>query len=54
LLVLAAIASFILGLGLPSIPCYISVSILVAPALMQMGVPKMAAHLFVLWLAIAS
>jgi TRAP transporter 4TM/12TM fusion protein len=54
LLVLAAIASFILGLGLPSIPCYISVSVLVAPALMQMGVPKMAAHLFVLWLAIAS
>jgi TRAP-type uncharacterized transport system fused permease subunit len=52
--VLAAIASFVLGLGLPSIPCYISVSVLVAPALIQMGVPKMAAHLFVLWSAIAS
>jgi len=54
LLILAAIASFVLGLGLPSIPCYISVSVLVAPALIQMGVSKMAAHLFVLWYAIAS
>jgi TRAP transporter 4TM/12TM fusion protein len=54
LLILAAAASFVLGLGLPSIPCYISVSVLVAPALIQMGVPKMAAHLFVLWYAIAS
>jgi TRAP transporter 4TM/12TM fusion protein len=54
LLVLAAMASFVLGLGLPSIPCYISVSILVAPALVQMGISKMAAHLFVLWYAIAS
>lgn len=54
LLLLSAIASFILGLGLPSIPCYISVSVLIAPALVQMGVPKMAAHLFVLWYAIAS
>ncbi len=54
LLVLAAVASFVLGLGLPSIPCYISVSVLVAPALVQMGISKMAAHLFVLWYAIAS
>jgi len=54
LLVLAAMASFVLGLGLPSIPCYISVSILVAPALVQMGISKMGAHLFVLWYAIAS
>jgi TRAP transporter 4TM/12TM fusion protein len=54
LLILAAMASFVLGLGLPSIPCYISVSVLVAPALIQMGVSKMGAHLFVLWYAIAS
>jgi len=54
LLVLAALASFVLGLGLPSIPCYISVAVLVAPALIQMGISKMAAHLFVLWYAIAS
>jgi TRAP-type uncharacterized transport system fused permease subunit len=54
LLVLAAMASFVLGLGLPSIPCYISVSVLIAPALVQMGISKMAAHLFVLWYAIAS
>lgn len=54
LLLLAAIASFILGLGLPSIPCYISVSVLVAPALIKMGISKMASHLFVLWMALAS
>ena len=54
LLVLAAMASFVLGLGLSSIPCYISVSVLVAPALIQIGISKMGAHLFVLWYAVAS
>ncbi len=54
LLVLAAISSFVLGLGLASIPCYIFVSIMVAPALEKMGIPQIVAHLFVFWWAVAS
>ena len=54
LLVLAAITCFIFGMGMPSIPCYIFVSIMVAPSLVEMGIPLIASHLFVLYLALAS
>lgn len=54
LLFLAAIASFVLGMGMTSIPCYIFVALMVAPALIQMGIAPIAAHLFVFWLALGS
>ena len=49
LLVLTAIASIILGTGLPVIVCYTLLSMLVAPALIKMGVYPMAAHLFIFY-----
>ncbi|MEE8472723.1 MAG: TRAP transporter fused permease subunit, partial [Dehalococcoidia bacterium] len=49
LLLLAMVASLILGLGLPTIVAYLTLAILVAPALVQMGVEPMAAHLFILY-----
>jgi len=54
LLFLAGVSSFVLGLGLASIPCYIFVAIMVAPALQKVGIPEIAAHLFVFWWAVAS
>jgi len=54
LLILAAITCFIFGMGMGSIPCYIFVSVMVAPALEQMGIPLIIAHLFVFWLALSS
>lgn len=54
LLILAGLASFIFGMGMTSIPCYIFVAIMVAPALERMGIPLISAHLFVFWLAMAS
>jgi len=49
LLVLVGLSSFILGMGMDSIPCYITVAILTAPALVKVGVPDYAAHLFVIY-----
>jgi TRAP transporter 4TM/12TM fusion protein len=49
LLVLTMIASLILGMGLPATPCYIILAVLSAPAIMQMGVSVLAAHLFVFY-----
>jgi len=46
-LLLAAIASIILGMGMPAVPIYIMLAVLIAPALADMGVPLIAAHLFV-------
>jgi TRAP transporter 4TM/12TM fusion protein len=54
LLVLTMIASLILGLGLPIIVSYLVLAVLVAPALTQMGVDPLAAHLFIFFFALVS
>jgi len=48
-LVLTMIASIILGMGLPTTAKYIILSTLAAPAIHKMGVPMLAAHLFILY-----
>jgi TRAP transporter 4TM/12TM fusion protein len=54
LLLLSAIACYILGMGMSSIPVYLTVAIMVAPALVKFGVSPLAAHLFVFWWALSS
>ncbi|MDR1180044.1 MAG: TRAP transporter permease [Spirochaetales bacterium] len=46
LMILTMFTSIVLGMGLPTSACYIIVAILIAPAMVKMGVPPMAAHLF--------
>jgi TRAP transporter 4TM/12TM fusion protein len=53
-LVLTMITSLILGMGLPTVAAYIIQAALTAPALVSMGVPVIAAHLFVFYFAILS
>ncbi|UQV60249.1 TRAP transporter permease [Corynebacterium propinquum] len=48
-LVLTMIACIILGMGLPSIPAYIITSTMAAPALAELGVEALVAHLFVFY-----
>lgn len=43
------LASIILGLGLPSIPCYIITATMAAPALSTFGIDPLASHLFVFY-----
>jgi TRAP transporter 4TM/12TM fusion protein len=54
LLVLAAVVSIILGMGLPTIGVYVMLAILVAPALVKVGVDPLAAHLFILYFGMMS
>jgi TRAP transporter 4TM/12TM fusion protein len=54
LLSLAAVVSIILGMGLPTIGVYIMLAILVAPALVKVGVPPLSAHLFILYFGMMS
>ena len=54
LLLLAAVVSIILGMGLPTIGVYVLLAILVAPALVKVGVPPLAAHLFILYFGMMS
>lgn len=53
-MVIAAVVAIILGMGLPTVPAYIVMSSLVAPALIQMGATPIAAHMFVLYFAVLS
>jgi TRAP transporter 4TM/12TM fusion protein len=49
LLVMCAVTSLVLGLGLTTTACYIFLAILVAPALEKMGLNKMAVHMFIFY-----
>lgn len=52
LLILTMICCIILGMGVSPTAAYIVLAILVAPALTQMGVVPLAAHLFIFYFAI--
>ena len=53
-LILTAIAGIILGMGLPTTPAYIVQVALLIPAIIKLGVPLEAAHMFVFYFAILS
>jgi len=50
-ILLTALLSIILGIGMPTTPAYILASSLAAPILIEQGVDIVAAHLFVLYFA---
>ena len=43
------LVSYIIGCGLPSASCYIILSAIGAPALIQLGISPIAAHLMIFW-----
>lgn len=51
LLVFAAVACIIFGMGMPSVSAYILVALLGAPALVEAGSSVLAAHMFVFFVA---
>ena len=53
-LIFVGFASFVLGTGLESIPTYMTLAVLAAPALVELGVPPLVAHLYVIYWGLAS
>lgn len=49
LLILTMLTSLLMGMGLPTIACYVILAALVAPALADLGMPKLVAHLFIFY-----
>jgi TRAP transporter 4TM/12TM fusion protein len=49
LLIFAMIAALVLGTALPTTPTYLILAVLVAPALVEMGVKPLPAHLFIFY-----
>ena len=54
LLLLAMLASILLGMGITTTAAYLLVAIIIAPVLVRMGVPPLAAHMFVFYYAVIS
>jgi TRAP-type uncharacterized transport system fused permease subunit len=54
LLVMAALVSIVLGMGMPTLGVYLLLATLVAPSLVEVGVPPMAAHMFALYFGMLS
>ena len=53
-LILTAIILLILGLALPITASYIIAAVMAAPALIKLGVPEAAAHMFIFYYAVLS
>ena len=54
LLILTMLTSLLLGMGMPTTAAYMVLAVLVAPAIIKMGVSQMAAHMFILYFGIIS
>ncbi|MBF9031619.1 TRAP transporter fused permease subunit [Rhodobacterales bacterium HKCCE3408] len=54
LLVLSALVCIVLGMGLPTLGVYVLLAALVAPALIQVGIDPIGAHLYVLYFGMMS
>lgn len=54
LLLVMAVANIILGMGMPTIAVYVLLAVIMAPALIQLGINVLAAHLFILYYGILS
>ncbi|ABR47006.1 TRAP transporter, 4TM/12TM fusion protein [Alkaliphilus metalliredigens QYMF] len=50
-LIFTMVTCIILGMGLPSIPAYLITATMAAPALVQLGIEPLVAHLFVFYFA---
>jgi TRAP-type uncharacterized transport system fused permease subunit len=51
LLILTMVSGIILGMGMPTPAAYVILAVLLAPGMVEFGVPPIAAHLFVLYCA---
>ena len=53
-LLLTGIAALMLGMGMPTLPAYLTIVLILGPAMQNLGLTVLAAHLFVLYYAVAS
>ena len=54
LLIMAALISVVLGMGMPTMAVYVLLAALVVPSLIEAGVPVLSAHMFVLYFGMMS
>lgn len=53
-LVFAALAALVLGMGMPTLPAYLTIVIILGPSLTSLGLTDLTAHFFVFYFGVAS
>ena len=53
-LLIAAVLTLILGLGMPTVSAYILAAVLIGPLLADLGIPALVGHMFLLYFAVMS
>ena len=53
-LVITMLLAILLGMGMPAVPAYINVALLMGPLLVGLGIATFTAHMFIFYFAIAS
>ena len=53
-LLLAALSCLILGMGMPTLPAYLIIVLVLGPAIKALGLPTLAVHLFVFYFGVLS
>ncbi|MGB7303886.1 MAG: TRAP transporter fused permease subunit [Burkholderiaceae bacterium] len=53
-LLVAAAGCLLLGMGMPTLPAYLIIALVLGPAITQLGVPFLAVHLFVFYFGVLS
>ncbi|MFY0610232.1 MAG: TRAP transporter fused permease subunit [Hyphomicrobiaceae bacterium] len=53
-LLLAMIGALVLGMGMPTLPAYLIIILVMGPAIQQLGVSVLTAHMFVFYYGVAS
>ena len=53
-LLVTGVAALMLGMGMPTLPAYLTIVLILGPAMQNLGLTVLAAHLFVLYYAVAS
>lgn len=53
-LIFAAVAALILGMGMPTLPAYLTIIIILGPSLTSLGLSDLTAHFFVFYFGVAS
>lgn len=53
-LIFAALAALVLGMGMPTLPAYLTIVIILGPSLTSLGLTDLTAHFFVFYFGVAS
>ena len=53
-LLIAGIAALMMGMGMPTLPAYLTIILIMGPSIQNLGISELVAHLFVLYYGVAS